>query len=447
MVVTRWVRLIDFAMLVTASGGGRGHQVGGVGGNVGAVCQHRRVARSESVSADQARRIALAAQGFADPRPAGRVDARHLRRAIDRTGLLQIDSVNVLVRSHYLPVFARLGPYPVDALDRLTWGPKAELFEYWAHVASLVPVRLQPFLRWRMDEAAVRGPWEQLRKQPEMLDKVRTLVRESGPIGGGATGEVRDKRAGSMWNWHVGKVALEWLFLTGEVSTAARPHFERLYDLTERVLPPEILAIPTPPVADAKRELVRVSARASGVGTVKDIADYFRLSVADTKAALGDLADAGEVLPVRVEGWKDPAWLWADAKAPRRVAARALLTPFDPVVWERARTERMFGFHYRIEIYTPEKKRLYGYYVLPFLLGDRLVGRVDLKADRAAKVLRVRGAYAEDAAPAPDLAGELAAELASMAGWLGLGSVSVEDRGDLAPALTKAVLSRDVAVG
>jgi uncharacterized protein YcaQ len=400
------------------------------------------VARPETLSADQARRIALAAQGFAEPRPAGRIDARHLRRVVDRMGLLQIDSVNVLVRSHYLPVFSRLGPYPRDVLDRLAWGRKAELFEYWGHAASLVPLTLQPALRWRMERNRARESGWAARvesRRPGYLDQVRELVRREGPIGAGATGEGRPNVPGSMWNWHDGKVALEHLFTIGEVMTADRPNFERRYDLTERVLPPEVAAIPTPPVADAQRELVRVSARALGVATLADLYDYFRLRADDTKKRVAELVESGELLPVRVEGWKDPAWLWADAKLPRRVGARALLTPFDPVVWERARAERVFGFHYRIEIYTPEPKRVFGYYVLPFLLGDRLVGRVDLKADRAAGVLQVRAAWSEDPSPPPEVAEELALELAEMARWLGLDAVAVWPRGDLAPALAAVV--------
>ena len=397
---------------------------------------------ADSLSADQARRIALAAQGFAEPRPTGKIDARHLRRVIDRMGLLQIDSVNVLVRSHYLPVFSRLGPYPRPALDRLSWGPKAELFEYWAHAASLVPLRLQPHLRWRMEANRVADSgWTArlARERPGFVDQVRRLVAAQGPVGAGATGEARPDIPGSMWNWHDGKIALEYLFGVGEVMTAARPHFERLYDLTERVLPPEILAAPTPTVADAKRELVRVSARALGVGTIADLRDYFRLSIAATKVAVAELEESGELVPVRVQGWKDPAWLWAQARLPRRVTARALLTPFDPVVWERARTERIFGFRYRIEIYTPAPRRVYGYYVLPFLLGDRLVGRVDVKAERATGVLQVRAAWSEDPAPAPEVAEELARELAELARWLELGSIAVFPKGDLAPALAAAV--------
>jgi uncharacterized protein YcaQ len=400
------------------------------------------VPRPDTLSADQARRIILTAQGFAEPRPTGKIDARHLRRVLDRMGMLQIDSVNVLVRSHYLPVFSRLGPYPRELLDRLSWGHRAELFEYWGHAASLIPLRLQPDLRWRMDRSRARESGWATRmdeRRPGYIDEVRELVRREGPIGAGATGEARPNLPGSMWNWHDGKIALEHLFVVGEVMTADRPRFERLYDLTERVLPAQILATPTPPVEDAQRELVRVSARALGVGTLGDLADYFRLRVDDTRRRLAELVDSGEVLPVRVEGWKDPAWLWADARLPRRVSARALLTPFDPVVWERARTERVFDFRYRIEIYTPEPKRIYGYYVLPFLLGDRLVGRVDLKADRAAGVLQVRAAWSEHPSPPPEVAQELALELAELARWLELDSVAVWPKGDLAPALAAVV--------
>jgi uncharacterized protein YcaQ len=400
------------------------------------------VSRPETLSADQARRIALAAQGFAEPRPTGKIDARHLRRVLDRMGLLQIDSVNVLIRSHYLPVFSRLGPYPREMLDRLSWGPKAELFEYWGHAASLIPLRLQPDLRWRMERSRSReSGWAAgvTRRRPGFIDEVRTLVRQRGPIGAGATGEERPNIPGSMWNWHDGKIALEYLFIIGEVMTAGRPNFERLYDLTERVLPPEIQATPTPTTQDAQRELIRVSARAHGVATLADLYDYFRLRADETKKRVAELVDAGELLPVRVQGWKDPAWLWAEARVPRRVAARALLTPFDPVVWERARTERVFDFRYRIEIYTPEAKRIYGYYVLPFLLGDRLVGRVDVKADRAARVLQVRAAWSEHPSPPPEVAEELALELADLARWLGLDSVAVWPKGDLAPALAAVV--------
>ena len=397
--------------------------------------------RLESLSGAQARRIALAAQGFADPRPVGRVDFRHLRRVLDRVGLLQIDSVNVLVRSHYLPVFARLGPYPRELLDRFAWGgQRRELFEYWAHEASLLPLRLQPHLRWRMARASTDA-WGSMvaifRDKPEFVDQVRALVTEKGPIGASAVEADRvARRNGAMWNWHDGKVALEWLFFRGEVAAAGRRNFERLYDLTERVIPPVILNQPTPSVPDAQRELIRVAARAFGVATERDLRDYFRLRPAESQARVAELVDAGELLPVSVQGWPRPAYLWPGARIPRRLGARALLSPFDSLIWERQRTERIFGFRYRLEVYTPAVQRVYGYYVLPFLLGEHLVARVDLKSDRAAGVLLIQAAYGAGTHPPAEVASELAAELRLLADWLGLpGAVAVADRGDLAGPL------------
>ncbi|WP_073390837.1 winged helix-turn-helix domain-containing protein [Jatrophihabitans endophyticus] len=400
-----------------------------------------------TLSAAHARRIALAAQGFADPRPTGRVDARHVRRVLDRVALLQIDSVNVFSRSHYLPVFARLGPYPREVLDRMTaYVPRPrhpELFEYWAHAASLVPVRYQPLLRWRMARAHVE-PWANIRRiareRPGLLDDVRRLVAEQGPIVAGDTGIPRPApRPGHMWNWHDGKTALEWLFFAGEITTAKRVNFERWYDLAERVIPADVLAAPTPDPVDAKRELVRISARAHGVATEPDLRDYFRLSHADTKAAVAELVDTGELAAVHVAGWDAPAYLWHEARRPRTVQARALLSPFDSLVWYRERTLRLFDFHYRIEIYTREEERRYGYYVLPFLLGDTLVGRVDLKADRQQGVLRVQSAWVEPGQDPGHVAIELAAELDVTAGWLGLDGVEVMPRGDLSTTLAEAV--------
>ncbi|GAB2467921.1 winged helix-turn-helix domain-containing protein [Jatrophihabitans fulvus] len=399
------------------------------------------------MSAEQARRIALAAQGFADPRPSGRVDARHVRRVLERVVLLQIDSVNVFSRSHYLPVFARLGPYPHALLDRITGYERTprrpEMFEYWAHAASLIPVGLHPLLRWRMDRAHTE-PWPHIRRiaaeNPQLMDDVRRLVAENGPVVAGDTEIPRPApRPGHMWNWSDGKTALEYLFYAGEITTAKRVNFERWYDLTERVLPPEVVGTPTPAVADAQRELVRLAARAQGVATIADLADYFRLLQADTKAAVADLVGTGELLPVEVDGWSRPAYLWREAKRPRRVSARALLSPFDSLVWFRERTERLFGFHYRIEIYTKEAERRYGYYVLPFLLGEQLVGRVDLKSDRQAGVLRVQAAWIEPGHDPAHVAPELAAELASTASWLGLAAVEVVPRGDLAGPLAECV--------
>jgi len=399
------------------------------------------------LSIAQARRIALAAQGFADPRPTGRVTARHLRRVIDRVVLLQIDSVNVFSRAHYLPVFARLGPYPRELLDQLTgYVPRPRnplMFEYWAHAASLIPVELQPLLRWRMDRADDE-PWPAIRRiaqeNPALLDDVVRLVTDQGPIRAGDTGIPRPApRPGHMWNWHAGKVALEYLFYAGRVTTAKRVNFERYYDLAERVIPPAILSRPTPSEAEAKLELVRLSARALGIATEPDLRDYFRISHDSCKAAVATLVADGELLPVEVEGWTAPAYLWHDARRPRRVAARALLAPFDSLVWFRDRTERLFDFFYRIEIYTPEPKRQYGYYVLPFLLGEHLVGRVDLKSDRQAGALRVQSAWLEPGHDPQYVAAELAAELALAAQWLELERVEVMPRGDLAKELAEAV--------
>ncbi|MDO8185605.1 crosslink repair DNA glycosylase YcaQ family protein [Conexibacter sp. JD483] len=401
-----------------------------------------------TLSARAARRIALAAQGFADRRPAGAVTARHLRRAIAQLGLLQLDSVNVFSRTHYVPLFSRLGPYPRDALDRMaahTDGRvRRELFEYWAHEASLVPLALQPHLRWRMARAG-QDAWGGVRRiaseQPELVARVKQLVRERGPIRAGETDSERAvKQPGEMWNWHDGKVALEWLFWSGQVTAARRINFERRYDLMERVLPPALLEQPTPPVEESQRELLRVAARAHGVATEPDLGDYFRLPRRESKLRVAELVEAGELEPVTVEGWDAPAYLWPQARKPRRVEARALLSPFDSLIWFRPRTERIFGFHYRIEIYTPQPKRVYGYYVLPFLLGDALVGRVDLKSDRQAGLLRVQGAYLEAGAEADRVAPELAAELAVTAAWLGLeNGVVVGGRGDLAAPLRAAV--------
>jgi len=401
------------------------------------------------ISLAVARRIALAAQGFTDRRPAGVPDRRHLRRVLSRVGLLQIDSVNVVVRSHYLPLYSRLGPYPVSLLDRAAYADH-ELFEYWGHEASLLPVSLQPALRWRMARAAEQfatwgRPARLAKERPNYIAAVLAEVAARGPIGAGDLDGDRPRRTGPWWDWHDGKVALEWLFWTGQVTTADRRGFERRYDLTERVLPRAVLAAPTPSVQDGQRELVRVAARACGVATEADLRDYFRLTPAESRARVGELTEAGELLPVRVRGWRQPAYLHAAAKMPRRAGARALLSPFDSLVWERARTERLFGFRFRLEIYTPAPRRVHGYYVLPFLLGSSLVARVDVKADRGAGTLRVLGSYAEQAAPA-ETGTELAAELRSLAGWLGLDRVEVQDRGDLAADLQRATAGRSTAV-
>jgi uncharacterized protein len=395
------------------------------------------VAATERLSAGQARRLALSAQGFNDPRPAGVPDRRALRRVLGRTGLFQIDSVNVLTRAHYLPLFSRLGPYPVSLLDRAAYEAPRELFEYWGHEASLLPVQVQPLLRWRMAEAdnvSWGGMQQVFRERPEFVAQVLADVTRDGPISAGEIEALhggRARKAGPWWDWSHVKLALEYLFWAGEVSTASRRGFERLYDVPDRVLPAAVLAVATPHRQEAHRRLLVLAARSFGVATERDLRDYYRLPVADARARLAELVEAGELLPVTVEGWRQRAFLHPEAKVPRRVDARALVAPFDPLVWERERTERIFGFRYRIEIYVPAPKRVHGYYVLPFLLGDRLVARVDLKADRQAGVLRVQAAHAEPGAP-PDTGEELMAELASMAEWLGLAGVSWTGRGSLA---------------
>jgi uncharacterized protein YcaQ len=392
--------------------------------------------RRDTLSAAEARRVALAAQGFDGARGSQGPTRPQLLRALARLGVLQIDSVNVLVRAHYLPLFSRLGAYPSAHLDAAAYaGRRRVLFEYWGHQASLLPVALHPLLRWRMARAEQgRGVYAGLvrfaGRRRAYIEATLAEVAERGPL---AASELRrgGRGSGSWWGWSEGKAALEWLFWTGRVTTAARRGFERVYDLTERVLPAGVLASPTPPEADALRSLVRLAARALGVATARDLGDYFRLGVADVKPRLAELVDAGELVPVAIEGWKEPAYLYGGAPPPRPVSARALLSPFDSLIWERRRTERLFGFHYRISLYTPSHQRAHGYYVLPFLLGEELVARVDLKADRPARALRVLAAHAEPGVAARGVAPALLGELRAMAAWLGLDRVETSRRGGL----------------
>ena len=372
----------------------------------------------------EARRVALAAQGFHAARP-GAAGHRHLAATIDRLGLHQIDSVNVLVRAHYLPAFSRLGAYDTALLDRRAWGPKRDrrLFEYWAHECSLLPLSLHPLLRWRMaradrGQAGYTGMRAFATERRAEAMALLARLRDEGPM---AASDVQTGRAG-WWEWSEPKRMLEWLFYAGHVTTATRRRsFERVYDLTERVIPPDIFSLPDVPEAEAQARLIDLSARALGLATAAELRDYFRLDPSDAAVAIARLVDEGTLLPAEVPGWP-PAYLHRDAKSPRRISAKALLAPFDPLVWERARTERLFGFRYRIEIYTPAAKRQHGYYVLPFLLGEELVGRVDLKADRAGSRLMVHAVHWEPGTPAG--AGEaLGAELRALADWLGLADV------------------------
>lgn len=401
-----------------------------------------------SMGGDVARRIALAAQGFGDPRPVGPVTRRHLRKVLDRVQILQLDSVNVAVRAHYAPLFARLGPYARDLVDEAAWAHSARkprmLVEYWAHAASLVPIEDWPLLRHRMRryrEVYGGRPDAIAMTAPDLVERVLHAVKDLGPISAGALEKALDvdsataKPKGGWWNRSDVKHACEWLFLIGELTTGSRSGFERLYDLPERVLPGDALAAPEIGAEDAARRLTARSARALGVATERDLRDYYRLRPDRSRHAVAALVEEGVLEPVTVRGWREQAYLHTEAKAPRTITGRALLCPFDPLIWERARTERIFDFHYRIEIYVPEPKRVHGYYVFPFLLDGKLVARVDLKADRAAGVLRVPGAFAEPGVDLGRVAPELAGELAAMATWLGLDDVVIGDRGDLAAPL------------
>jgi uncharacterized protein YcaQ len=404
----------------------------------------------ERLSAAAARRIALAAQGFADPRPTGRIDRRHGRRLFDHVGLVQIDSVNVLVRSQELPVFARLGPHRRDLLPAML--DDQELFEYWGHVASIIPVEHHPLFRWQMEQAANgERMWSEVarlaRERPEYIDAVYDEVKERGPLRASELSDPGVRRTEPWWSWEDGKAALEFLFWSGRVSARRLGNFERAYDLTERILPGWVLALPTPAEPDARRELLALAARALGVATVSDLCDYYRLNIPKSKAALGELVEQGRLVPAEVEGWGRPAYVDPSARRPRRVEARTLLSPFDSLVWERDRTERIFGFRYRIEIYTPPPKRIYGYYVLPFLLGDELVARVDLKTDRKGSALLVQAAWREPGVPEEEVAAELMAELREMARWLELDRITIAERGDLAVELRGAMSPRSGPAG
>ncbi len=384
-----------------------------------------------TLSLHEARRIALAAQGFADAPPRGAVDRRLLRRLFARVGVVQIDSVNVLVRSHYLPAFSRLGAYDPGVLERAAYARDRMLFEYWAHEASIVPVELHPYLRWRM-ERAKRGieTWGRIatliKEDPATLRRVRDTIAQNGPMTSSGFEGARGK--GSWWGWSDVKTALEALFWCGEITTAYRKGFERVYDLPERVLPSAVLNAPTPTEADAHRELLRISARATGIASERDLRDYFRLDVAGSRARIAELVDAGELHRVQVEGLRGDRFLARDARLPRRVDARALLSPFDSLVWERSRNRELFGFDFRLEIYTPRHKRVHGYYVLPFLLGDRIVARVDLKHDRAARTLIAHAVHLEGHASRATVEAPLREELASMASWLGADRVAFPRR-------------------
>ncbi|WP_340537529.1 winged helix-turn-helix domain-containing protein [Nocardioides sp. GXZ039] len=396
---------------------------------------------TQSLSQAQARRIALAAQGFLD-RPHDPPTMRTFARTIARTGVLQVDSVNVLQRAHYMPLYSRMGPYDTALLERAASGSdRRRVVEYWAHVQAFMPVDLWPAMAHRRERyRAERGKWGFVAKDDELERRLLAELAE----GGAATSRDLDdglprNKDNWGWNWSRTRRMLDFLFTAGELAIAGRnSQFELRYDLPERVLPAEVRNAPDLPVAEQHLELVRRAAVSHGVATIRCLADYYRMSIKDVTAAVAVLTQTGELEQVSIEGWRRPGFLHRDARRPRAVPARTLLSPFDPVVWERERTERLFDFHYRIEIYTPAPKRIYGYYVLPFLLRDQIVARVDLKADRPTGRLLVHGAFAEAHAP-DDTAAELALELDRLRGWLGLQDIVVGERGDLVAPLAAHV--------
>lgn len=393
----------------------------------------------------QARRLALSSQGFGGRQPPALVKSIQVNRLIERLGILQIDSVNALVRSHYLPLFSRLGCYSSALLDQAAWsqGRQRTLFEYWGHEASLLPLSMFPLMRWRMARA---GRGEDIHQQlarfghehQDIIRRVLGSVQALGALGAGSL-STRQERAGPWWDWSAEKHALEWLFAAGEVTVAGRRGFERLYDLPERVLPAVILQQPMLSEDEAQRGLLLHAANALGIATEKDLRDYFRLNPGDARSRLAELLEAGALLSCEVQGWRQPAFCLPEPKVPRKVEASALLSPFDSLIWERGRTERLFDFRYRLEIYTPRDKRVYGYYVLPFLHNERISARVDLRAERAHGRLAVHAVHAEE--PGLDDQGmlALAVNLRRMADWLGLAQVQLNCQRVIAARLRVAL--------
>jgi len=400
--------------------------------------------RQETLRKDEARRIALAAQGFGVPKRERPVTMRDVQAVTSRLAQFQIDSINVVTRAHFMPLFSRLGPYDPGLLERAAYQPPRRLFEYWGHAASLIDVSLQPLLRFRM-QPGFRDIWagvERVAQQnADLIPFVRDEVAARGPISARELEVVEERdRSNWGWNWSRVKTVLEWLFYVGEVTSARRnSQFERVYDLPERVIPASVLGTATPTPQDSVTGLVRRAARALGVASESSLRDYFRTRLAMTRQAIATLVESGELIPVVVQGSEGRPWyLWHEAQLPRRIVALALLSPFDSMIFERARLESLFDFTYRIEIYVPEPKRSYGYYVYPFLLEEKFVARVDLKADRTRGVLRVNAAWIEPGYDSWDVATELASELKIMAEWLGLETLQILPRGDLAPALAAA---------
>lgn len=399
------------------------------------------------LSLPEARRLALSSLGFGAPRPA-KPGLAHVRGVAQRLNAIQIDSVNVLVRAHHMPAFSRLGPYPVATLDTLAY-KRRELFEYWGHAACLLPTALYPLLRFRMDVRHSGRHWGV--STPAMrrfIEAVLEQVKARGPLTA-AEIEGGGKATGSWWGWSEGKRAVEILFHQGRVAVSGRRNFERLYDLPERVFPPHVLSAVVPSPDDSKKQLLVLAAKAHGIGTARDLAGYFHIEGwydrsrtdgrlrSELPRLMAELVEEQRLQPVRVDGWQEQAYTLPQAKIPKQLHASALVSPFDPLLWERAPAQRLFGFDYKIEIYVPAPKRIYGYYVLPFLLGDRFAARVDLKADRQSSTLLIPGAFLEDGLSPSYVAAELAQELRSLAHWLNLDRIAVGDKGNLAQVLRK----------
>jgi uncharacterized protein len=403
----------------------------------------RRGLNSDTISIGEARRIALHAQGFQGQSRDVKPTWAKISRTVDQLHLLQIDSVNVLVRSHYLPLYARLGDYDRAALDKRCFeNQHRKFFECWAHEASFVPLELHPLMRWRMERAkrgdGIYAHMDRFGKEnAAFLKSTLKHIHQTGPIrsaevpGGG-------KSQGNWWGWSKGKLALETLFDQGLVTASTRQSFERIYDVPERVIPLDVLNLPTPSEAESFGSLIEKSAIALGIATEKDLRDYFRLPIAEARKAIAETLEAGILRAVTVEGWKQQAYLHVDAKLPKKAGATALLSPFDPLVWNRERAERLFNFHYRIELYTPENKRKFGYYVLPMLYEDKLVGRFCLKADRATSTLRVNASHHEDGIEPSQIVDATRNEIQKMATWLGLEHIKIANKGNLATRLRQA---------
>lgn len=399
---------------------------------------------AKTISADRARRMTLAAQGFADPRPSGKVTKRHMQRVMGRLGVIQLDSIPVVIRTQYLPFHSRLGPYDSALFDRVAYKDDA-WFEAWSHEASLLPVAAEPNFRWMRERAANGATWKGLyevsQREPGYVQSVLDEVRERGAVTGGTLSDPRPvKGDGSGW-WHrsLGVLALDWLFRIGEVGIRRQGNFEKVFSPLDSIVPAGILNAPTPAPDDAISELIVASVRSLGVGTAEDIADYYRLPIRDIRRLLPDVAESGRIHPTSVAGWDKPAYVDPGAKTPRKVEGATVLSPFDPIVWKRDRAERIWGFDYRIEIYVPEAKRRWGYYVLPVLVDGHLVARLDVKTDRADGVLRIKQAHLEAGNTADDVAERVGPAVRDLATLVGVDDIAVEPKGALAPSLARAL--------